>query len=217
MTNTSPLSGNDDSAAIFSELANIDIYLLDQLLKGRIHSKSTILDAGCGNGRNIGYMIRHGFDVSAVDNSAEAISVVRAMAEVEGLSGDRFRNEELDRLSFQDGEFDVIICNAVFHFSRDEEHFNAQLGELWRVLSDGGMLFTRLASSIGIESRVQHIDGRHYLLPDGTRRFLVDEAFLLDATEILGGKFIEPIKTVNVQGLRCMTTWVVSKPGKEGT
>ncbi|MCH8893870.1 MAG: class I SAM-dependent methyltransferase, partial [Chloroflexi bacterium] len=151
---------------------------------------------------------------SAIDNSAAAISYVRDMAEAAGLPGDRFRNEEVDSLSFQDGEFDVIICNAVLHFSRDEEHFNAQLGELWRVLGAGGLLFSRLASSIGLEGRVQHIDGRHYLLPDGTRRFLVDEAFLLDATDRLGGKFLEPIKTVNVQGMRCMTTWVVSKRGE---
>ena len=79
MNNKSAPSGSNDPSAILSELGNIDIYLLDQLLKGRIHSGSTILDAGCGNGRNIEYMIRHGFDVSAIDNSAAAISAVRAM------------------------------------------------------------------------------------------------------------------------------------------
>jgi hypothetical protein len=40
----------------------------------------------------------------------------------------------------------------------------------------------------------------------------VDEAFLLETTERLGGTLIDPIKTTNVQNLRCMTTWCVQKP-----
>ena len=101
--------------------------------------------------------------------------------------------------------------NAVLHFAPDEQAFQAVLDELWRVLRPGGLLFTRLASSIGIESRVQHLHGRWHLLPDGTERFLVDEAFLLQATSELGGELLDPIKTTNVQGRRCMTTWCLRK------
>ena len=53
--------------------------------------------------------------------------------------------------------------------------------------------------------------GRWHRLPDGSDRFLVDEAMLLEATERLGGRLLDPLKTTNVQNLRCMTTWVLEK------
>jgi tellurite methyltransferase len=201
---------------IIADLGKIDIYLLDQLIKGRIHSGSKVLDVGCGNGRNIEFMMRHGFDVSAVDPSAEAVDAVREMIPEDSERQQRIRREEADKLSFQDGEFDAIVCIAVLHFARDEAHFEAMLAELWRVLAEGGVVFFRVASTTGLEDRVQHIEGRHYLLPDGTERFLVDDEFLLEASRKLGAELLEPIKTVNVQGLRCMTTWVISKQKQKG-
>ncbi|HEY0461128.1 MAG TPA: hypothetical protein VGC97_18480, partial [Pyrinomonadaceae bacterium] len=101
--------------------------------------------------------------------------------------------------------------SAVLHFAADERQFNAMLEEMWRVLKTGGLLFVRLASSIGIEDKIKLIENRRYLLPDGSERFLVDEEMLLAATSRLGGNLAEPIKTTNVQNLRCMTTWVVQK------
>ena len=59
----------------------IDIYLFDQLLKGRIVPGMKVLDAGCGAGRNLVYLLRSGFEVCGVDESSEAIAQVRRMAE----------------------------------------------------------------------------------------------------------------------------------------
>ena len=53
-------------------------------------------------------------------------------------------------------------------------------------------------------------DGR-YLLPDGSERYLVDEAMLMRFTAALGGSLVDPLKTTVVQDQRCMTTWVVRK------
>jgi hypothetical protein len=85
------------------------------------------------------------------------------------------------------------------------------VNEMWRVLKPGGILFARLASTIGIESQVRLIKGRRYHLPDGSDRFLVDEAMLRTVTTSLAGEFIEPIKTTIVENLRAMTTWVIKK------
>jgi tellurite methyltransferase len=200
---------------------SIDIYLFDQLLKGRFVPGMRMLDAGCGSGRNLVYFLRSGYDVCGVDESEEAIAQIRRLAstlaqlssaETPGpLTSDSFRVEPIERMSFADADFDVVLSSAVLHFARDEEQWHAMLNEMWRVLKPGGILFARLASTIGMEDKVELIEGRRYHLPDGSDRFLVDEAMLMEVTESLGGEFLEPIKTVVVQNMRAMTTWVLRK------
>lgn len=192
---------------------SIDIYLFDQLLKDRITPRMRVLDAGCGSGRNLIYFLRSGFNVSGVDQSPEAVSEIRSLAAelAPHLPIDSFRVEPVEKMSFADAGFDVVISSAVLHFARDEEHWRAMVGEMWRVLKPGGMFFARLASTIGIEDQVKHIDGRRYHLPDGSVRFLVDEQMLMTTNESLGGKWLEPLKTVVVQDMRSMSNWVVHK------
>ena len=191
----------------------IDIYLFDQLLKGNLAPPMRVLDAGCGWGRNLPYLLRSGFDVCAIDPSLEAMEGVRALAArwAPHLPAENFRVEPLESLTFEDGSFDAVISSAVLHFARDEAHFRAMVREAWRILKPGGVFFARLASSIGIEDLVHRIDGRRYWLPDGTERFLVDEDLIVRLTRELHGELVEPLKTVNVQHQRCMTTWVMTK------
>jgi hypothetical protein len=85
------------------------------------------------------------------------------------------------------------------------------LHESWRVLAPGGLFFCRLASTIGMEGRVQPAGGRRYRLPDGSERYLVDESLLLGLSRGLGGRLVDPLKTTVVQDARCMTTWVLRK------
>ena len=105
---------------------------------------------------------------------------------------------------------DAIVCSAVLHFARDRAHFARMVDEMWRVLAPGGLFFARLASSIGIEPLVAAAVGR-VRLPDGSDRFVVDEQLLIETTDNLRGTLLDPIKTTNVQNLRCMTTWVIQK------
>lgn len=192
---------------------SIDIYLFDQLLKGRFVPGMRLLDAGCGTGRNLVYFLRSGYEVFGVDESSDAISQTRRMAAALAphLSPDNFRVEGVECLSFADTAFDVVLSSAVLHFARDEEQWQAMVNEMWRLLKPGGIFFARLASSIGIEDKVELIEGRRYHLPDGSDRFLVNEAMLLSVTAALGGELIEPIKTTVVQNMRAMTTWCLRK------
>jgi len=105
----------------------------------------------------------------------------------------------------------VVISSAVLHFARDDEHFQSMLHGTWRVLKPGGVFFCRLASSIGMERQIQHLAGRRFRLPDGSERYLVDEALLVNLTKDLGGQLEDPLKTTIVQDQRCMTAWVVRK------
>src|SRR5258708_3991343 len=191
----------------------IDIYLFDQLLKGRIVPGMRVLDAGCGTGRNLVYLLQSGFEVFAVDESIEAMDQTRQLV-IElapHLPLDNFRVEPVEKMSYPDAGFDVVLSSAVLHFARDEGQWQSMVREMWRVLKPGGIFFARLASSIGIEDRITPIDGRRYHLPDGSERFLVDEAMLLSVSATLGGEFIEPIKTTIVQNMRSMTTWCLRK------
>ena len=172
-----------------------------------------ILDAGCGGGRNLVYFLREGYEVYAADGNAQAVDSVRSLAATLApqLPPSNFRVEPVERMSFDDASADVVISSAVLHFARDDAHFEAMLNGSWRVLKPGGLFFCRLASSIGIESQIEQIEGRRYRLPDGSDRYLVDEALLLSLTDRLGGELADPIKTTVVQNQRSMTTWVLRK------
>jgi tellurite methyltransferase len=196
-----------------AEFGNIDIYLFDQLQKGRIASSDRVLDAGCGSGRNAFYLLTQGVNVYGVDSNPGAVAGLRELAsELDRVAdADHFRVEPLEQLSFDSAMFDVVICSAVLHFARDDDHFNAMMGELWRVLRPGGMFFARLASTIAMESQVRRIAGRRFALPDGSERYLVDEQQLMSLMNSLGGQLLDPLKTTVVQGQRSMTTWVLRK------
>ena len=117
-------------------------------------------------------------------------------------------------MSFPDASADVVISSAVLHFADNDAHFDAMLHGSWRVLAPRGVFFCRLASSIGIEGRVQSLGGGRYRLPDGSDRYLVDEGRLIALTRQLGGDLLDPLKTTVVQNQRAMTTWVVRKVGR---
>jgi tellurite methyltransferase len=195
------------------QFGQIDIYLFDQLLRGRLQPGMRVLDAGCGSGRNLVYLLRSGYEVFGADSDVDAIEAVRVLAATLApqLPGANFRAEAVEEMSFPDAFADVVLSSAVLHFARDDRHFEAMITEMWRVLRPGGLLFCRLASAIGMETRVRQTVGRRFLLPDGSERYLVDEALLVELTRRLGGAFLDPLKTTIVQNQRCMTTWVVRK------
>jgi tellurite methyltransferase len=198
---------------LLEQFGEIDIYLFDQLLKGRFSPGMSILDAGCGGGRNLVHFLRSGYEVYGADQNREAIAQVRRLAAslCPSLPEENFVVAAVEEMPFTDKRFDALLSSAVLHFAADEQHFNRMLEEMWRVLRPGGLFFARLASSIGIERLVSPVKGRRFLLPDGSERFLVDEEMLTSATNRLGAKWLEPLKTTNVQNLRCMTTWVLRR------
>jgi len=198
---------------LHEQFGSIDIYLFDQLLRGRLQPGMSLLDAGCGGGRNLVYFLRNGFKVYGVDRSATAIVQAKSLATelLNDIEIDQFRVENVERMSFSNETFDVVVSSAVLHFANDEEHWQAMVSEMWRVLKPGGILFARLASTVGIEDQIQPINGRRYHLPDGSDRFLVDFEMLDKTTKSLGGEWLEPFKTVVVHNLRSMSNWCLRK------
>lgn len=193
------------------QFGQIDIYVFDQILRGNIAAGMRVLDAGCGYGRNLVHLLREGCEVFAVDADAEGVEHVRQLSASlgTGLPAENFVVGPIEQMRFPDGFADVVICNSVLHFARDDEHFRALLTELWRVLRPGGMLFCRLGSRIGMDFK--RVRGNIFVVGDGSKWFLVDEKMLLSLTEELNAVLVDPLKTTIVQDYRCMTTWVLRK------
>lgn len=206
-----------DFGVLIQELGEPDIYLLDQVMRGRITASDTVVDAGCGYGRNAEFLLRLGCRVFGVDRDREAIDAVRGLAEGLGSSqpaGD-FRAEPIEAMTVSPGACDVVVCSAVLHFASDDAQFDAMLDAMWRALRPGGLFFCRLATTIGIEAaggatRLRAGE-RIYRLGDGSTRYLADETQIISAMARLGGQLADPLKTTIVQGQRCMTTWVLRR------
>ena len=188
----------------FSQIINTDIYLIDQILKGRFNNSKTILDVGCGTGRNLPYFLHGAFEVFGIDSDEKQINELIHNKQVKRAN---FKVAQAHNIPFNNVKFDLIICNAVLHFADNKEHFERMLQSMWNRLEQGGILFMRLASNMGIEP----MGNGKYALPDGSIRYLVDQNELLNYTENMNATLVEKIKTTNVQDMRCMTTWIVKK------
>lgn len=197
--------------SIQEQFGQIDIYVFDQILRGNIAPDMRVLDAGCGYGRNLVHLLREGCEIFALDADGDAVEHVRQLSAslMTRLPVENFQVGSIEAMPFPDGFVDVVICNSVLHFSRDDRHFHTMLAELWRVLRPGGMLFCRLGSRIGMD--FERVRGNLFVVGDGSEWYLVDEETLLELTEEMNGVLADPLKTTIVQDYRCMTTWVLRK------
>jgi SAM-dependent methyltransferase len=196
---------------IQEQFGQIDIYVFDQILRGNITRDTRVLDAGCGHGRNLVHLLRQGCEIFALDADPAAVEHVRQLsASLEtGLPAGNFQVGLIEKMPFPDAFADVVMCNSVLHFARDEDHFRKMLSELWRVLRPGGMLFCRLGSRIGMD--FERAGGNRFVIGDGSVWFLVDEEMLAELVEEMDAVLVDPLKTTIVQDYRCMTTWVLRK------
>lgn len=194
---------------IYQLLGETDIYLIDQLMKGRYGKNDKILDAGCGTGRNIQWFLQHNYAAWGCDINAETISQLKKR--YPRLPVARLVVSTVENMAFADNYFDHVISSAVLHFAKSTAHFKAMLEEMTRVLKPAGSLFIRMTSDIGIEDKVKLLGDGVYHIPDGSTRFLVTRPLLEEMMRHLSLSFIEPLKTVNVNDVRSMSTLVLRK------
>lgn len=194
-------------------LGNIDIYLLDQILKGRFTPDMKILDAGCGEGRNAVYFINSGFQVFGIDENELAIQYIRYVSKTlkPEYDAQRFQIGKLEEIPFHTSAFDAVICSAVLHFAADETNFWQMMDEMIRVLKPGGILWFRMTTAFGgMKEESQELGGGKYLLPDGSERFLITQEHV-DKLQEKGLRFLEVPKSVLVHGQRTMGVFVFEK------
>lgn len=194
---------------IYNLPAQTDIYLIDQIMKGRYQGHQRILDAGCGSGRNLQWFLNEGFDVYGIDENAVHINELQRR--YKQVPQHLFVTGRVEAMPFDDNFFDHVISSAVLHFASSTAQFIAMCAEMCRVLRAGGSLFVRMTANIGIENLVQPVGNGVFDLPDGSRRFLLTRQLYQELLSRFKLQPLEPFKTVNVSDLRCMSTLVLQK------
>ena len=197
------------SNSINQILGETDIYLADQIIKGRYQINDKILDAGCGTGRNLHWFLQNNISIYGIDTNEDVISNLKTKFPL--LPAERFQQSSVEKIPFENNYFDHVISSAVLHFAYTTFQFYFMMAEMIRVLKPKGSLFIRMTSDIGIENKVELISNGVYNIPDGSKRFLLTRPILADLIQKYKLSFLEPLKTVNVDDIRCMTTLLLQK------
>ncbi|GAA4326653.1 hypothetical protein GCM10023115_38650 [Pontixanthobacter gangjinensis] len=184
---------------------DVDIYVIDQILKGRYKKDDKILDAGCGSGRNLKWFYKNGFKISGIDLDEKRLGIARNLYPD---AASNFIKGELGNLPYPENEFDHILCCAVLHFAENKDHFLQMFSELIRVLKPGGSLLIRVASDIGLDGEKPNVQDP---VNDRKAGFYITRDLISELMEIHQLDLLEPVKTTNVQDIRAMTTLVFRK------
>lgn len=192
------------------QIAQTDIYLIDQILKGRYDKGGKILDAGCGSGRNLSWFVAQPeFEIFATD--IEDSVVADLLRTYPALGTENVKVAALQAMPFAGNFFDHIICQAVVHFANTKREYLDMFSELCRVLRPQGSLFMRMASDIGLAEKMIPLGNGRFIMPDGTERLLLNPDLITEVTARFPLVLAEPVKTTVVQNMRCMTTLVMEK------
>ncbi len=201
-----------DIRGINNFFGDINIDLMDQILKGRFAGKEKILDIGCGQGRNLIYFINRGCDLFGVDKDPAAISMCQYIAQELGFDRpDRFTTQNANALSFEDEMFDAVISTSVLHFARDKTDFMQAWSEQKRVLKKKGILFAIIDSNLGFESVAVRIDDWKWKFNDGSIRFLLTDVLLSELEVTHDFEWVQPVKTVNFGNQHAHSILVLEK------
>jgi tRNA (uracil-5-)-methyltransferase TRM9 len=101
-----------------------------------IPKESTILDIGCGNGRNMKYP---NYNFYGVDNCSNFVKLAKQISPNVYLA-------DMTYLPFDDSSFDAIISIASFHHLSSPERREQALYEMYRVLKPNGKILMSIWS-----------------------------------------------------------------------
>ncbi len=158
-----------DLRDINNYFGDMDLFLMDFILKGKIPENARVLDVGCGEGRNSLYFIQQGYDYTGIDSDASKISLIEYLTQQSGQGRTVFLNEDLSE--FTSGKpFDFIICSRMLHFSEDEQMFHTSIQKLCDLLGSGGLLYIAMDSVFDTVIKYS-VENGPVVFPDGKIRF----------------------------------------------
>ncbi len=110
--------------------------VLSVMTEFKIGKNATILDLGCGEGRDAIYLLENGYNVLALDYSENVIEKCKELSS--GKFNDRFKQFDLlvDKLDYK---FDFIYSVAVLHMFVLDEHRQSFFDFIYNHLSENGV------------------------------------------------------------------------------
>jgi len=109
-----------------------------QHVKDRV---KTILELGCGQGRDSLFFASKRIEVKALDYSCFAIQQLSKRAKQSGLSIEASVYDTTKPLPFKDGTFDAVYSHMLFSMRFSQEQLKFIFKEIKRVLRDDGFHF----------------------------------------------------------------------------
>lgn len=135
MSDAITLNYYNSNAAVFSETTkNVDFSEVQQIFTKHLSPDASILDFGCGSGRDTKYFLNHGYHVTATDGS----DVICKMAtDYTGIQVKQMLFEELDDRNQYDG---IWACASILHLSR--EKLPIIFHKMHQALKTNGIIYT---------------------------------------------------------------------------
>jgi ArsR family transcriptional regulator len=102
---------------------------------GHLLPPSRVADIGCGEGYLSVEAALWASHVTAVDRSAEALRLARALATRRGVENITWKRGDLERVPLEDASHDVVLLSQALHHA---EHPDLAIAEAARVAAPGG-------------------------------------------------------------------------------
>ena len=135
------------------------------------NSVEKILDLGCGSGRHVVYLARHGFDVYGFDISPTGIDVARKWLQKENIKADLRVWDMNARFPYENNFFDAVVSVQTIHHNTPEK-LKKVINEIERVLKMNGIMFVTVPRARDQAKKFKKIDDRTFVPLDGKEKGL---------------------------------------------
>ena len=125
---------NQNAENFIANTQNADMHPTQERSLRLLDANTSILDFGCGSGRDTKYFLEKGYQVTATDGSAE---LCRLASEFTGIKVKEMLFQELDAMNQYDG---IWACSSILHLPKKE-----LLPVIWKMceaLKDNGIIYT---------------------------------------------------------------------------
>ena len=125
---------NQNAENFIANTQNADMHPTQERFLRLLDANTSILDFGCGSGRDTKYFLEKGYQVTATDGSAE---LCRLASEFIGIKVKEMLFQELDAINQYDG---IWACSSILHLPKKE--LLPVIQKMCEALKDNGIIYT---------------------------------------------------------------------------